>query len=75
MMDEAYNIGPPITSTSHHSQVSRISKWTQFWISRKGVVHKLAIHPGYGFLSENAKFVELLEANNIAFVGPPASAI
>ena len=34
-----------------------------------------AIHPGYGFLSENYKFVELLEANNIVFIGPGSKAI
>jgi 3-methylcrotonyl-CoA carboxylase alpha subunit len=34
-----------------------------------------AIHPGYGFLSENAQFAELCEKNNIVFIGPPASAI
>ena len=34
-----------------------------------------AIHPGYGFLSENAEFAALCEANNIQFMGPPASAI
>uniref|UniRef100_A0A915HFW4 Uncharacterized protein n=1 Tax=Romanomermis culicivorax TaxID=13658 RepID=A0A915HFW4_ROMCU len=34
-----------------------------------------AVHPGYGFLSENAEFVELLVKKNIIFVGPPASAI
>ena len=42
------------------------------------VAHKTgsqAIHPGYGFLSENAGFVKVLEENNIQFVGPPASAI
>ena len=31
-----------------------------------------AIHPGYGFLSENAKFVDLCEANGITFIGPSA---
>lgn len=34
-----------------------------------------AVHPGYGFLSENADFVDLLESKDITFVGPPASAI
>ncbi|MBR9757828.1 MAG: acetyl-CoA carboxylase biotin carboxylase subunit [Algicola sp.] len=34
-----------------------------------------AIHPGYGFLSENADFAELCEANNIIFIGPKSKAI
>ncbi|OUR99051.1 acetyl-CoA carboxylase biotin carboxylase subunit [Flavobacteriales bacterium 33_180_T64] len=34
-----------------------------------------AIHPGYGFLSENADFAELCETNNIAFIGPKSKAI
>ncbi len=34
-----------------------------------------AIHPGYGFLSENAEFAEACEAGGVAFVGPPADAI
>ena len=34
-----------------------------------------AIHPGYGFLSENADFAELCEANNIVFIGPKSKAI
>ena len=33
------------------------------------------IHPGYGFLSENAKFSELVEKNNIKFIGPKPFAI
>ena len=37
--------------------------------------HSQAIHPGYGFLSENYKFVELLEDNNIIFIGPGSKAI
>jgi acetyl-CoA carboxylase biotin carboxylase subunit len=34
-----------------------------------------AIHPGYGFLSENARFAEICETSGIAFIGPPSSAI
>ena len=34
-----------------------------------------AVHPGYGFLSENAEFVATLEKENVAFIGPGAHAI
>jgi len=34
-----------------------------------------AVHPGYGFLSENCDFVDLLEKKNVIFVGPPSTAI
>lgn len=34
-----------------------------------------AIHPGYGFLSENAEFAQKCEDEGLSFIGPPASAI
>jgi len=34
-----------------------------------------AIHPGYGFLSENEKFAEMCKQQGIVFIGPPARAI
>ena len=34
-----------------------------------------AVHPGYGFLSENSRFAEILEAHNVAFIGPSAEHI
>lgn len=66
-MDEAYLIGPPQPSLSY-LKVDHILDVAK----RTGAE---AIHPGYGFLSENAKFVKLLEQNKIEFIGPPAKAI
>ena len=34
-----------------------------------------AVHPGYGFLSENSSFSDLLKSNDIVFIGPPSKAI
>ena len=67
MMDEAYLIGPPPPSESY-LKVEHILDVAK----RTG---SQAIHPGYGFLSENAKFVKQLEENNLIFIGPPAKAI
>jgi 3-methylcrotonyl-CoA carboxylase alpha subunit len=67
MCDQAYLIGPPKPIDSylvmdHYMEVAATSGAS-------------ALHPGYGFLSENAEFVDLLEKKKIIFVGPPASAI
>ena len=65
--DEAHLIGPAPARDSYLN-VERIMEVAR----RTGAA---AIHPGYGFLSERAEFAEACEAADIAFVGPPASAI
>lgn len=65
--DEAYCIGPAPSSQSYLRQDKIIS------VAKKS--NSQAIHPGYGFLSENAEFAELCQKENIVFVGPPADAI
>ncbi|MEM7598881.1 MAG: acetyl/propionyl/methylcrotonyl-CoA carboxylase subunit alpha [Pseudomonadota bacterium] len=67
MADEAVHIGPPPASESYIV----IDKVMQA-IKDTGAE---AVHPGYGFLSENAKFAEALEAAGVAFIGPPKGAI
>ncbi|MEX3014391.1 acetyl-CoA carboxylase biotin carboxylase subunit [Gymnodinialimonas hymeniacidonis] len=67
MADEAVHIGPPPAAESYIV----IDKIMQA-IRDTGAD---AVHPGYGFLSENKVFAEALEAEGVAFVGPPASAI
>jgi acetyl-CoA carboxylase biotin carboxylase subunit len=65
--DEAICIGPAPSSKSYLSQASIIHTALK---NNCG-----AIYPGYGFLSENAAFVELCEQNNIKFIGPTAESI
>ena len=65
--DEAYNIGPPPSSESY----LRIDKIID--VARKANVD--AIHPGYGFLSENAEFAAACADVGIAFIGPSPDAI
>src|SRR3989338_7891804 len=65
--DESYCIGPPAPSKSYLNIPSIIS------VAEVAGVD--AIHPGYGFLSENAKFVEICEASGIKFIGPPIEAM
>ncbi|MEM6311916.1 MAG: acetyl/propionyl/methylcrotonyl-CoA carboxylase subunit alpha [Pseudomonadota bacterium] len=67
MADEAVHIGPPPANQSYIV----IDKVMQA-IKDTGAE---AVHPGYGFLSENAKFAEALEAAGVAFIGPPKGAI
>ena len=67
LADEAVCIGPAALSESYLS-MERI-------ISATIVTGAQAIHPGFGFLSENAKFAALCEKCNIIFVGPKAETI
>ncbi|SFL24236.1 acetyl-CoA carboxylase biotin carboxylase subunit [Shimia haliotis] len=67
MADEAIHIGPPPANQSY-IVIDKVMDA----IKKSGAQ---AVHPGYGFLSENAKFAEALAAEGVAFVGPPVGAI
>lgn len=67
LADEAICIGPAASSESYLS-MDRI-------ISATLISGADAIHPGFGFLSENSKFVELCEQCNITFIGPGSEVI
>jgi 3-methylcrotonyl-CoA carboxylase alpha subunit len=67
LADEAWCIGPAASSESYLG-IDRVLDAAR----RSGAQ---AIHPGYGFLSENAAFAEACHAANIAFIGPPVEAI
>ena len=67
MADEAVHIGPPAANQSYIVIDNVMAA-----IRSSGAQ---AVHPGYGFLSENSKFAEALEAEGVAFVGPPVGAI
>ena len=62
LADEAVCIGPPPAGESYLN-IPNI-------ISAAEISHADAIHPGYGFLSENAQFAEIVESHNIIWIGP-----
>ncbi len=65
--DEAVCIGPPRSSESYLN-IPQV-------ISAAEITNVDAIHPGYGFLSENANFAKVCEASEITFIGPTAEVI
>ncbi len=67
MADEAICIGPPPSTASYLSFPAIISACE--------ITGAQAIHPGYGFLSENAAFVQAVEDHGITFIGPTAEHI
>jgi acetyl-CoA carboxylase biotin carboxylase subunit len=67
MADEAICIGPPPSSDSYLSMAAVLSA--------AEITGAEAIHPGYGFLSENANFVQAVEDHGIKFIGPSAEHI
>ncbi|MGA9173941.1 MAG: acetyl-CoA carboxylase biotin carboxylase subunit [Thermoactinomyces sp.] len=67
LADEAYCIGPAAGKESYLNMTNLLSAATLVGVD--------AIHPGYGFLAENADFAELCAACNITFIGPSPEAI
>ncbi len=67
MADESVNIGPPPAKDSYLNMERLVQACRETGAQ--------AIHPGYGFLSENPDFCKLLERESIAFIGPPPDAI
>lgn len=67
MADEAFLLGPAASKQSYlrHEKIIEIALASG----------AQAIHPGYGFLSENTEFAEACAKNGLVFIGPPASAI
>ncbi|WP_042418151.1 biotin carboxylase N-terminal domain-containing protein, partial [Streptacidiphilus anmyonensis] len=63
--DESVHIGPPPSKDSYLNIPALIEAARQTGAQ--------AIHPGYGFLSEDPDFAEICEANGIVFIGPPAA--
>jgi acetyl-CoA carboxylase biotin carboxylase subunit len=67
LADESVCIGPPAARDSYLNMAAILSA--------ASITGAEAIHPGYGFLSENANFAEMVEAHGFTFIGPTAEHI
>ncbi len=67
LADESVCIGPPASALSYLNIPAIISACE--------ITGAQAVHPGYGFLSENARFADIVEAHGIKFIGPTAAHI
>ncbi|BCM93434.1 biotin carboxylase [Abditibacteriota bacterium] len=67
LADESVCVGPPAAKESYLNIANVVSAAI--------ITGADAIHPGYGFLSENSSFAEICEQANIKFIGPPPAAI
>ena len=67
LADESVCIGPPRAGESYLNIPAIVAACE--------ITGADAVHPGYGFLSENARFAEILEAHGIVFIGPTAEQI
>ncbi|GLH99298.1 acetyl-CoA carboxylase biotin carboxylase subunit [Phytohabitans aurantiacus] len=65
--DSSVQIGPPAAKRSYLNVAAVVSAALQSGVD--------AVHPGYGFLSEDADFAEACESNGLVFIGPPAKVL
>lgn len=67
LADESYYLGKPLASESYLNMEKIVNLAKQIGAD--------AIHPGYGFLSENSKFIKLVEESGITFIGPSSKSV
>jgi acetyl-CoA carboxylase biotin carboxylase subunit len=67
LADESVCLGPPAAAKSYLNIPALIAACE--------ITGAQAIHPGYGFLSENARFAEIIDAHGLVFIGPRAEHI
>ena len=80
MADQAVRIGPPPSQQSYLKGDTILSVAKETGAEKSNASDQFssgaeAIHPGYGFLSENVEFAEQCQKEGVIFVGPPSTAI